>query len=99
MSLFNKLFGTKTETIAGVEFETPLTPQQPEATDGESQNKRILKYLKSGKTLTGMEALKLFDCFSLPQRINNLRSFGFDIKTTMISTPSKKRVAEYSINQ
>jgi len=63
----------------------------------ESQNKRILKHLKSGKTLTGMEALRLFDCFSLPQRIGNLRSFGFNITTTMISTPTKKRVAQYSI--
>jgi hypothetical protein len=63
----------------------------------ESQNKRILKHLKSGKTLTGLEALRLFDCFSLPQRIGNLRSFGFVIKTTMITTDSGKRIAEYSI--
>ena len=41
MNLLNKIFGKK-------EIET-LTPSQPEAIDGASQNKRILRHLKSGK--------------------------------------------------
>ena len=93
-----EVFEFNTQPIGDIMYKAindlkKLTKEAPT----ESQNKRILKHLKSGKTLTGLEALRLFDCFSLPQRIGNLRSFGFDIKTTMITTYSGKRIAEYSI--
>ena len=63
----------------------------------DSQNTRILKYLQSGKTLTGMEALKMFNCFSLSQRIQNLRDKGNVIDTVMITTEDKKRIAAYEM--
>ena len=62
-----------------------------------SQNTRILKYLQSGKTLTGMEALKMFDCFSLSQRIRNLKDKGFDIDKDMETTTSGKHIARYKM--
>jgi hypothetical protein len=38
-----------------------------------SQNRNILNYLMTGKTITPIQALKLFDCFSLAQRIANIK--------------------------
>ena len=62
----------------------------------DSQNKQIIKHLKQGKTLTSIEALNLFNCFRLSARIHDLRSFGFNIKTTNVIKNSK-RVAEYKL--
>ena len=65
----------------------------------ESQNKNILKYLQSGKTLTPLEALKQFGCFRLGARIFNLKKAGHPIKTEIIEIQTslfeKKRVAKY----
>lgn len=38
-----------------------------------SQEQRILAYLKSGRSLTPMAALKLFSCFRLAARIAEIR--------------------------
>ena len=64
---------------------------------GESQEKRILAYLQSGRTLTVMQAIVKFDCFALSQRITRLKSRGYDIKTEMIETKTGKRIAKYSM--
>lgn len=47
----------------------------------ESQNKKILTWLKLGKPLNPIQALKRFGCFRLASRINNLRNDGNDINT------------------
>jgi len=65
--------------------------------DKDSQNKRILAYLLSGKSLTPLEGLHLFNCFSLAQRVFDLRSKGVPIHTEMVCLQSKKRVARYFI--
>lgn len=44
-----------------------------------SQKEMILRYLQSGKTITGIEALNLFGCFRLAARINDLRLLGYEI--------------------
>ncbi len=49
----------------------------------ESQNKKIASYLKSGRSLTQDEAIKLFSCYRLASRIFDLREHGLDIVTTM----------------
>lgn len=64
-----------------------------------SQERQILAYLKSGKTLTPREALAFFDCFRLGSRIFDLRAKGHNIKTTMIKTATGKRIARYSYEQ
>lgn len=41
-----------------------------------SQNEQILNYLQKGKSLTAMDALRLFGCFRLAARIRNLKDDG-----------------------
>lgn len=62
----------------------------------ESQTSRIAKYLLKGKTLTQLEALRLFGCFRLASRVRELRD-RYKIETKMIVTKSKKRIAQYAI--
>lgn len=59
----------------------------------ESQVKQIAKYLKSGKTLTPIDALVRFNCWNLKGRIFDIRQF-MKVDTNMISV-GRKRVAEY----
>ena len=62
----------------------------------ESQSARILSHLKSGKSITPIEALTLFDCFRLGARIADLRKEGYEIKTTILNK-GVKRFASYSL--
>lgn len=63
-----------------------------------TQTCQILAHLKSGKSLTDIEALDLFQCFRLAGRINDLRKEGHDIKTTTIHRNGKS-YALYLLNQ
>ena len=66
----------------------------------ESQNARIKAYLKSGKSLTPLDALYQFGCFRLGARIHNLKAEGMNIESTMIEITSggkKKHVARYKL--
>ena len=60
----------------------------------ESQNRQILDYLKSGRSLTAMEALVKFGSLRLAARIDYLRNRGHDITTKMIKGDGK-RYARY----
>jgi hypothetical protein len=62
----------------------------------DTQNTKILNYLKSGNTITSLEALNLFGCFRLASRISDLRKMGHAIKRQMVMR-NGKRVALYSI--
>ena len=62
-----------------------------------SQEKRILKYLQRGKSLTPLGALRLFDCLRLGARIYDLRMLGYKIITKMRKVPSGKYVATYRL--
>ena len=61
-----------------------------------TQNQQILDYLKSGKTITPLTALKKFGCFRLSARILNLRQQGHAIITENV-TRKGKTFAEYSL--
>lgn len=61
-----------------------------------SQNKGILAYLQSGKSITPIDALKEFGCFRLSARIFDLRAKGHNIKTKSV-TINGKTVAQYSM--
>ena len=64
----------------------------------QSQNKRIAEWLKSGNTITAMEAFNMFNCFRLASRITDLKQkFGLRIVTDRVMTPSGKRVAQYKL--
>ena len=64
-----------------------------------SQSEQILSYLQSGCTLTELEALNLFSCMALAQRIYDLRRRGHPIISTPITTQSGKRIAQYSLGK
>ena len=46
-----------------------------------SQNQKILDHLRNRGPITPMDALKLYGCFRLAARINELRRMGIVIKT------------------
>ncbi len=60
-----------------------------------SQSTDILTYLEQGNHLTPLEALQMFGCLSLSQRITGLRKQGHDIVTLPYHTQSGKRVGMY----
>ena len=64
-----------------------------------SQNEQIAQHLKQGKTLTSLEALRLFGCLRLSGRIYDLRNKGLLIDSRTITTLTGKRVSEYFISQ
>jgi hypothetical protein len=65
----------------------------------ESQNKRILNYLKRGHRMTPMDALELFGCFRLAARVYDLRQEGHNISKQIIELSNGVNVAEYSLDQ
>lgn len=62
-----------------------------------SQKAYIIAYLKQGYGITPLEALHIFQCNRLAARIRDLRRMGWHITTTMITVPSGKRVARYTL--
>jgi len=72
------------------------TPETEPSKD--SQSKAIKEYLLTGKSLTSLDGLRLFKCWSLTQRVFDLRMKGLPIITEMILLDSGKRVAKYTVN-
>ena len=64
----------------------------------ESQNALIKGWLLNGYSITPMEALNMFVCFSLSARIANLRDEGLAVVTDMV-TINDKRVARYYLQK
>ena len=71
----------------------------PNISTSASQKRRILEYLKTGKTLTNRQAQKLFECDRCPARIKELRTGGYPIRTEMILVKSGKRIGRNSLEQ
>ena len=65
----------------------------------ESQNLIILAYLKSGKTLTPVDALNNFKCFRLASRIYELKDKGWPIYCEVKELENGKRVGHYRMVQ
>lgn len=63
-----------------------------------SQNNKILNYLKTGRKLDPMKALKKFGCFRLSARIFDLNQMGYNIECTNVSK-NGKHFAEYELIQ
>ena len=64
-----------------------------------SQCERIKAHLESGKSLTPLEALYLFDCWALSSRMSDLKKAGFKFKSELIKITSGgviKEVSKYS---
>lgn len=69
----------------------------------ESQARRILEYLQEGKSITPIDALRMFNCFRLSARIADLRGEGYTIATSIevkeYPNGDKKRYARYWLNE
>lgn len=61
-----------------------------------SQSDDILAYLKTGASLTPLEALSRFGCLRLAPRCLELREAGYRIETT-IRRNGRKYYAEYRL--
>jgi hypothetical protein len=61
----------------------------------DSQNRKILAYLKAGKKITPLKALQLFGSFRLGARIYDLRKLGHEIESRIVQGANGKRFAEY----
>ena len=59
-----------------------------------SQRLSIARWLKSGKKLTALEALRHFSCWRLSGRIYELRRGGMSIISERVRR-GEKRIAEY----
>lgn len=79
--------------------KTDLFETLGKATKPLSQGKQILIWLQAGKSITGMEALRMFNCWNLKGRIFDLREQGNDIETEMIKTSTRKWIAKYTLIQ
>lgn len=62
-----------------------------------SQEKKILEHLKSGKTLTPLEALDLYGTLRLGGHIHNLRKQGHNIRSERVRVGRRANVARYSM--
>lgn len=63
----------------------------------ESQNKQIKAWLESGKSISPLEALVMFNSFRLGARVFDLKNdYGMNIKTEMVAE-NGKRFARYSL--
>ena len=59
------------------------------------QNEDIHEYLKTGQSVTALDALELFNCFRLASRIHDLKKQGVDIKSEWLQTESGKQIKSY----
>lgn len=61
------------------------------------QNDQILNHLRTGATLTPAESLRLFGCFRLAARANDLKRKGYNIVCRLVDVGNNKRVGEYKL--
>lgn len=59
----------------------------------------LLRALKNGERLTPLTALEKYRCFSLSQRMGELRRAGWPIRSQMVSVNSGKKVASYWLQE
>lgn len=67
-----------------------------------TQNEQIADYLRAGRALTPLDALRQFGCARLAARIGELRALGMEIDSIMIEVDGvhgKARVARYVLRR
>lgn len=60
-----------------------------------SQCDQILTHMEKYRSITAMDALRLYQCMRLAARIRNLRDIGYNIHTNRRHLSNGKIVAEY----
>ena len=63
-----------------------------------TKREAVLNYLKSGKSITPLDAMQMFNSFRLATIIHDLREEGYDIETIATETKSGVRFATYKLN-
>lgn len=53
-----------------------------------TQDQTILNHLKSGRSITAVEAVRLYNCYRLSANIERLRKAGYDIVTHYVRNKS-----------
>ena len=74
-----------------------LEPNAQEMNVQETQIEQVLLHLLSGRTITQLEALRLYGSLRLSSIIFRLRDQGYDIRTEMVTIRKGTRVARYSL--
>lgn len=64
----------------------------------QTQEKMILGFLSSGRTLTQLQAYHKFDCWALSSRVSDLNKAGHKIDCELVKV-GKKYVGKYSIKK
>jgi len=64
-----------------------------------TQKDKIRDYLKSGKSITPLDALEMFGCFRLGAHIFTLREEGMPIKTEFVTNRYRTKFAKYTLEQ
>tara|TARA_R110000822_G_scaffold225057_1_gene357899 strand:- start:330 stop:557 length:228 start_codon:yes stop_codon:yes gene_type:complete len=64
-----------------------------------TQKDKIEEYLKSGKSITPIDALEMFGCFRLGAHIFTLRGEGLKIRTDFVTNRYNTKFAKYTLEQ
>lgn len=64
-----------------------------------TKRESVLNYLKTGKTITPLEAMLMFNSYRLATIIHDLRQEGYDIETIDTETEGGVRFATYKLNE
>ena len=75
-------------------FSSPRAPSS-DGINPDSQEGRILQYLRRGNRITALEALDKFQCMRLGAVIYILKKKHFKIEDKMIVTRTNKHVKQY----
>jgi hypothetical protein len=65
-------------------LELDFRPLRTRAFKPGSQAFRILEHMLSGKSITPLQAAKLFNCYALHSRISEIRESGWNVKKQMV---------------
>lgn len=73
-----------------------MTANTPSPNDTATHKEQLLAHLMTGEKITALQALDLYQCFALSQRLGDLRrDDGIPIQSLFITTPTGKKVKEY----
>jgi hypothetical protein len=62
-----------------------------------SQNFKILEYLKTGASLTCLESMQMGFSHNLRSRVSDLKRAGYDVRSKKIDVVNGTYIAEYSL--
>lgn len=64
-----------------------------------SQNAKILEYLKTGASLTCLQAQQLGFGMNLRSRVSDLKRAGYDVISKQVNIGNGSYIAEYSLKE